>query len=418
MSKNSKIFSVIYCIPFFAISFLPSQYASFFRYPSPLGELRPDFLLLTFCLIFFILISAGQINLTALRELTSLLIISFIFFVMNVLSIYVNDLSFESFRYSLFSFLFCFGFLILASLSRWKINHIFVLKIFAFASTLVSIMGVLEFFQLFDPYKPLYLFDNPWFGSGNTIPRIVSSIGNPLVLSGYLLLIIPILFYLKELSNSENKWNLLILLHILALFLTQSRSALIVFLVMILYFSSKSFNSFFKNSFTALAGISIFLLIISNTGFGQEFVNRLLFRTSYDSITIRGDAFSLTTSILQSGYNLLFGVGPNMVNSYIQNSGMTSIQTLDNVFLMLISSVGILGFIPFVLLLIFLFIKFNRMETSLKKVGNSLLIIFVGMGFSFNVTYYTAVWGCFWAISSLLVMHNMNNKLKNKKLHV
>lgn len=410
---NNKLHHIAVLIPFIAISFMPGQYTGFFRFSTPLGEVRPDFLLIISVMIFFIIINFNKINLVSLSLYTNTLLANFLFLCVSVLSIFVNDLPIDNFRYSLFIFIFSFGFMIISALSYKLVDPVEVLKSLIIVSTIVCMIGMLEFLNIYRPYTALYVADNPWFSyvPGTDNLRIASSIGNPLVLSGYLLLMLPIVLFIRENAHSKMFWNSTLALHLLTLLLTQSRSAYIVMLITILYYSARNFKSLVLNTTLVSLILAFFYFILSVFGGSQTFIDRLLFRAQGESYSIRTEAFSVAYHLLQEKFYLLIGLGPNMVNANLTNR-FSPVTTLDNVFLMTLVSLGILGLIVFISMFVILGFLFSKMHKDIKRIGYSLLIIIIGMGFSFNITYFTSVWGVFWLLVSILIIYDF--KLNEK----
>lgn len=413
-----KISFVMIISPFVVLSFLPSQYVSLFRFNSPLGELRPDIIILAVSLLYFILTGINKINRSVFKEYKGIISALSVYFVVNILSNIFNGFTFDGFRYSLFIIIFGLGFPIIASFGFRKINPEKVIKSLIIVSTLVCIIGLLEFFEVSQMYQNLYLLDNPGFGSGNAIPRIASSLGNPLVLSAYLLLMLPCILYIREIADKKLFWNLSFLLHFLSILLTQSRSGTLIAIAALFYYFSKSIKKTIKYIIIIVVIGSIFYLLLDGLGYGQMLIDRLLFKTNSESVTIRGDAFGITSNILKQGNNLLLGIGPNEVNSYLQRNSYFKIETLDNVFLMSLTSLGLIGFISFIWIFVKTFFVFKKMDKNLRKIGYTLLFILIGMGFSFNVLYYTSVWGVFWLITSMLILWNRNLEKEKSSLNI
>lgn len=413
---QKKFLFCLFISPFAVISLMPSQYSSFFRYASPLGDLRPDFIMVLMVLAWFTFFSLKKVDLTGIRMQKWLLITTSFFFLVNIISIVANRLTFNNFRYTLFIYIFSFGIVLLAALARKVINPIKALKAYLVISSIVCLLGILEFLGIAQPYGGLYIADNEWFaymmGSNRALPRIVSSVGNPLVLSGYLLLMIPVSLYIKEISKKKMTWNIVIGMHLLSLLLTQSRSAFLVGLIIVLYYSTKNIKIFFRNTIT-LALVGVFtVLLLTLMGYGQAFEERLTFNSEGESITIRLQAFYDAHFLLKQGNNALIGLGPNMVNEALETLSFSPVQTLDNVFLMTVVSVGIIGLIAYLSMYWVLWRKFSVMNKSLRKLGYSLLLVMFGMGFSYNVTYFTVVWGVFWSITSLIIIYHYQIKDK------
>ncbi len=270
----------------------------------------------------------------------------------------------------------------------------------------VSLLGIFEFFGI-QPYASYYLFDNPWFNYDNRIidglPRIASSIGNPLVLSGYLLMFFPFTLYIREKESKKLWWNIVVVIHLLALVFTVSRSAFLVVAVILLYYLYKTMNPLKVSGF-----LLVFLIAATGIYFVLEkynlytmFMERVLFKTQSESFSIRAYAYVIVQDVLKQ--NFFFGKGIEL-NNYLLTYGSIRIQTLDNVFLTVLAGSGIIGFMLFMIPLISLANRYRKLKGMEQFVGVAMLLSFIGMGASYNILYFEATWGVFWFLTGILLL--------------
>src|SRR5690606_34346916 len=106
-------------------------------------------------------------------------------------------------------------------------------------------------------------------------------------------LCIPVIFLLKDNSKGKFFWNVVISLHVLAAFLTMSRTAFIVIpLIFFLYlFMNKKLKSILVAPIVVVFLISIFMYILNLFSLGNDFFNRMFFRSSEFSLIHRLNAF-------------------------------------------------------------------------------------------------------------------------------
>ncbi|MEX0379496.1 hypothetical protein AB3X48_20710, partial [Bacillus sp. S4] len=243
ISKKFIHFMII--SPFIALSFIPSGYVSVLRIQTALGQIRPSFILILLCLLSFPMISSFKMDLSKVREMRNVLVALGFFFIVHICSAVVNGLGQSNFQYSIFGFIYSFGALFCLCIYYKQINILNVIKSFLTISSIVCIIGITEFLG-FQPYASLYLIDNQWFNydisSVVGLPRVVSSMGNPLILSAYLLLCFPFVLYMRENDSKRNLWNIITVLHFLTILLTQSRSAFIILVLIILIYSAQNIN--------------------------------------------------------------------------------------------------------------------------------------------------------------------------------
>ncbi|WP_342388768.1 O-antigen ligase family protein [Salinicoccus bachuensis] len=403
-------------LPFGAIVLLPSQYSSLFRFNTPVGELRIDFIFLLIVLVSMIFLSLKKIYISPFRLLSSLIILNTLFLIINLASIFVNGFTLEMLRYVIYIFIISFGMIILVGISWKKVDYHKVIIYSIYFSTIVCMIAILEFFNVFRFYSDLYLEDNVWFSyyEGSSNIRVTSSIGNPLVLSAFLLLMVNVILYVKEISAKKVFWYSILLIHFLTILATQSRSAFICLLIILGYHYFLDIKKNLTVIFAIIISTSTFLVILDYLQADQNFINRLLFKEQSASFNIRYEAYLIAAEMLKDIEIISFGVGPNRVNSILDTIN-TRVQTLDNVFLMTFISTGIFGLLIFTLIFIFIWMKLHNVTYRLKLFGRGLVITMVVMGFSFNITYFSAIWGVFWFYIGIIIM--LNSAEKEKVIH-
>src|SRR5699024_3724910 len=137
---------------------------------------------------------------------------------------------------------------------------------------------------------------------------------------------LPIALFVREKSNNNILWNLVTILHIFTLLLTQSRSAYIVMIIIMIYYSAKNAKNFITNISLATFGILCFYMILLLFNAKENFVNRLLFTDQVESYSIRAEAFTVAYELLYDIKEVLLGLGPNMINLALKNHH-TSVTT-------------------------------------------------------------------------------------------
>jgi len=224
--------------------------------------------------------------------------------------------------------------------------------------------------------------------------------------------------YMRDTEKKKLIWNIVALLHILTIFATMSRSAMLVFVCVFSSYLLKKNKAkgFLKILLMLPIVFSLAILLMDIFDYRQLFLDRLEFKTQSESFSFRIQAFSAIKYILMNN-NFLFGIGPNMVTRYLSTNavGLISHNTLDNVYLMILAGSGMLGLISYVGLLVTISRKINHWESDIKFVGQSLLFIIFSMGFSFNVIFFDSVWGVFWFLVGLMTLHTRNH-LKAKPI--
>ncbi|WP_151035637.1 O-antigen ligase family protein [Bacillus wiedmannii] len=412
--KKSHYF--LFLSPFLTLSLVPSTFVPSLTFSTSIGTIRPTLILLLVGLIFFIVIIKGfKVDFTLVHENLAVINLLLLFFLMNLASIFINGFDSNNFRVSLIIFILSFVFFIFTLIFKDSINSLQVIKISIYISSLVSLIGIIEFFGI-QPYLPLYMIDREYFAYSaalDGLPRVVSSIGNPIILSGYLLLCFPLVLYIRKIEKRKLMWDIIAILHIVCVMFTLSRSSMLTLAVASSYFIIKTekIGKIAKNLFLAISLFLMFYLILRFNGLTQAFEERIFFDSNDISFDIRMQAYEITKNILQST-NPLFGIGRLSLGEYLSNNANFMNGTLENVFLTVLVGMGIIGLSILLGILFFLLRSFSKMNGDLKITGYCLFITFLGLSFFINLLPYDLLWGVFWFFSGLLLLHN--NQINNK----
>lgn len=396
---------MFYLSPILLIAFVPTYYVSIFNV---FGGVKPSLIGL-FILASLLVLTNKKTKLTVIKDNKLLLIFLWLLCFSYFLSVWGSgDYQIGSRNYALAfnqSFIMITATLV-GFLINTKVESLIVFKGIAIISLIVSFIGVLEILNI-QPYLPLYLLDNQTFlynvHSETSIFRIVSSIGNPLVLSSFLVFCLPFIYYLLD-KERKMIWILSLILTLSAIVFTFSRSALIIAVVisviMLMKFSLKRFINITVFSVGTATLIGFVLLSSGEQSFAIE---RLTFQSQAESFSYRIEAFSAISNIINNSPFLGLGVGN--VNSYLlsYNGLLVSHNTLDNLFLDIIASNGLFGIGLLTVCLFLIFINLFNKNFSERKVLLSLLLAFGGMGLSFDLAHYDVTWLFFWFGSGFLL---------------
>lgn len=223
--------------------------------------------------------------------------------------------------------------------------------------------------------------------NGELILRPYGTFSHPNILGGFLVLSS---IFVLGFKNNLNKYllKLVLLFSTLGIFLSFSRVAitswaaflLIYFLTTIVrkYKKPKLNINFLKdNPFFLLTALIIFLLTVFNKFFLERFT---LLSFSDESVTQR-------ISLIESSVNMflkspVFGVG---INNFLNNlepafNSPILIQPVHNIFLLVLSQIGIIGFFVFIYLLVkSITASFYSKENVFIKLSLLVSIIFIGL---------------------------------------
>lgn len=250
-------------------------------------------------------------------------------------------------------------FIVLLALSDTKPIDTFntVSKSLAFFGSIVSLIGILLYFfgqiratqfgtiQYLFSFGPIEIAQRVY---GNKPLRISSLFGNPNTFASFLMISIMMTYYLFLKSFSRAKWGLLLLIQIGSMVLTFSRTgigAIILGLFSLWLFHFSNFK--IKITRFSIILLSLFFFIICFYGFYPSMLNTLKeFRGGLD-LNERGMAWTtLGKNILDHPAS---GVGFGVSNEVILFPKGIDIGS-HNIFIAIISEVGILGLLIFLLL--------------------------------------------------------------------
>lgn len=394
------------CAPFILFSFVPSDFVYKFRLSTPLGYISFTVILI-YCL--FLVAPFIKVDKQILKRCYPVLGMLALFIIVKLISLLANDYSNgglkEIFKTAALSLIV---FYVTITLTRQR-DVPWILKCVVIVSTVVSLLGILEFAYGFQPYFDAYRSNDFISFTYNNVAingylrRVVSSIGNPLVLSTYLLLSLPVVFYLKQKVKRQTLLNISLMAHMLAILLTLSRTSIVILFVVYFIYLLRSHKVSMVIKGTLLLGISASAFYYGLKYFLVDtlFWERMTFKLSSNSLTHRSDSYGVMMTMLHK--NPFFGLGSDGVTSYLINSSWLAIPTLDNVYLQIIAETGLIGIALYVLLLIAIHLKVRKLEPENRFSANILLLVMTCSGFAYHIMYFEAVWGVFWFLLALLL---------------
>lgn len=253
-----------------------------------------------------------------------------------------------------------------------------ILKYFRITNIIISVLGIIQYYFLQDIY-----FSSGWIDANiyNINMRAYSTLLNPNVLAGYLVLCICLsILDLEEIK--EKKFSILsIILASFCLILTYSRGAwATLYVIILLIFLLR------KKIIYILYGIFLCLLMfIINSSSALERIN--INNTIRDhSLFYRLEIYKTMIQIIKD--NFIFGTGLNTMRFYINDYSdiiKAPVYHGHNLLLNIVGETGFIGLIFFVIMLITLFKSYiiiaKSDNSTLRKVGFScflgLLSIFI-----------------------------------------
>jgi len=319
---------------------------------------------------------------------------------------------------------FFFAFFVLTlGLNKKEILSLF--KIILFISLTVSVFGIFQKIGL-----DLFLFGGQ---SEEFMGRIFSTLGHPNFLGSYLLLTIPISVFLF--SKNRLLYGNVILIQLIALFLTLNRGAYLGFIASFLFFlllaSFVCHNKKLKHSI-ALFFISIVLFFISvnlfsNSSFikNTPVVNRLTFsQENLRSVFTRQDLFIGAIQAVKE--KPLLGYGPEMVSSIFPKFKTHKLlineridanpDRIHNEILDILFSYGLFGllfYLSFLILFFYASLKYILISMDAESrmivatLLSSIFALFIANQFGFSSTIHFVY---FWLYVALIFIVLSDNK--------
>ena|GEM_PF-4111340 len=329
-----------------------------------------------------------------------------------------NSLHFLIFRFFIPSFS---TFLISYWLCRDKISLSYILYALLCIGFIISVYAIFEYsFKL----NPIELFFSRYFPSGEgraayfvkrtAFYRASATFGSPTFLGSFL---IPIIFlnfvFLRYLKTRFIRFIFLffLIINLIALTFAASRGAILGFIIScIIFFCMTKTNT---KKTLLLVGIPVLLIsILFTSWYGLEstkgrFIPEYILSSA--AFLERIEAYKIWLDFFK--LNPFFGVGAfNYSKMYATlYSGVPSLSTMDNTFLFILSSCGIIGFIAFLYLLRRLLKLTYIAHRRLKEYDVSLVLLsifsaLIGMLVSFifyNSVGYLAPSFMFWSLAGI-----------------
>ena len=372
------------------IIFLPTQFGKhFWPQSSFVYGLRLDYLSPTiyvtdiFIVLIFVFYLPSFIN--ALRKINKNKLVIFLFFVLSLFLGINSSKNFPAGFYGLIKF-FEFSFLAFYVYQNIKIiNKKIIFYCFSASIVFESLLSFLQYvnqgsigslFYFFGERQ--YFLQTPGVANasinGQLVLRTYATFSHPNVLAGFLVITMFFLFlFLPKGGIAKTLLVSALSLGTLSLFLSLSRASILVWFIclsllfcLLIYKKYKKGKSNIKTSIFAASALIIFslFLIFQNSLLAQRFLSTSLLD---ESIIQRENLFHQAINMFEK--NPVFGIG---LNNFYNNLNPFSnkillIQPAHNIFILILSQAGIIGFLFFLSILIFGFIKIISVKTNKRK---------------------------------------------------
>jgi hypothetical protein len=407
--------SYLSIIPFVFAAFISSDHIIQFRISTPWGLMHPSIIIIAFTIIltFF-----RKYAFTAQSFiLPRLVLISFIMFSLSLgFSVLLNGADLDALMWVSILVLGSGGvYFIAANHSNHKIDGMRLLKIISGVATVVSILAIIEYLSGYNPFSALHQSNEHWIGQPfdvsyiGRLVRVRSSVGHPLVLSAFLVFILPVSLYFAFRSEKKLFWVISTVIQYLGIFVTFSRSAylfgVLILLIYLIRFNVISFKYLIQLiGLLTLTALSGYFLLYRNEITG-EFLERISLQTGTASFLFRIEGWFLAGDFIsKSPY---FGIGVRQLPILIENAlPWFPLTTFDNTFLDLFCEIGIVGFFSYIVFILSPMIPVIRSEDN--EFGRFLplivLLTMIYFSFVFTVVYHQIIWITYWTLQGLFLM--------------
>lgn len=284
------------------------------------------------------------------------------------------------------------------------------------ASVITTILGIIGVIQAYGEHIPnrfaWYYLDYPYFGN---VPRARGLMGTPEMMAHVISLSILLkLGYYKAKYFESWRWNIIILLEVIGLLLTSSKTIFILILILTLFIFIKKKNKGFRVLFGIISALLFFIYMM-----GTHFVVRPKLASSEGSIRTKNymnqtlisdewelektNYFELKKLAIDVGLSQpLFGISGTSFNEYQMMNGLNNIDPLSIyydphcTYLGAFAGYGFPGLViccGLFFLLIKIAVKSYRQNPTTKNLILFLIIIFISIeGINTDILNFRLLW--------------------------
>ena len=392
LNRNRILYSLFYLL----ILFLPTQFGKHF-WPdfSFIFGLRLDYLsptiYLTDILILLIFIFYLPKLKIVIAKTNKKYLVAFGLFLLSMVVGAIGAKNSPAGFYGIIKFLE-FSFLAFFVTNNFKMfNKQFLFIAFLTGIVFESLLAVFQYFNQGSIGGLFYFLGERTFNAatpgianasinGQLFLRPYATFSHPNVLAGFL--IIAMLYLFLFFKNKKILFGG-VLLGTVTLFLTLSRTAILLWIIYLIVLFGTSFVKKYKNGFSNMkflaAGIIISALIVSGFFiFKNSFILQRFFLTKLSDESLVQRQQLITQSFLMIQKNPVFGIG---VNNFFNNlavpkeqTDLSFVQPVHNIFLLVFSETGLIGFCS----AIYLFYKaLRKVFFRFTKKGSKYILLLI-----------------------------------------
>lgn len=308
---------------------------------------------------------------------------------------------------------FCFLLSRMSEESMLKLLDIFFMLLIL-VTTLFSIYGIYQYFAGAEQFAA---WDDPNYLLGQN--RVYSIFGNPNLFAAFLLMVIPINFFIFVFSGCSGliRWalGLMLTLNSMALFLTGSRSGIFAFSLLLicgLLFSLwKLFDKRSSIKIVLIALLTLLASILIVISVNPELITRvqtIFLGDQYSTNAYRMEVWQTSLELIKENCIIGIGIGNDVfrkVYALYMKPGFEALSTYS-VFLKVFVETGVIGASFFVLILLSAFktlwMAYRRYPSLSLLLGTSLLLV-LAQGLFDTVMFRPPIFLLFWFLLAVVV---------------
>jgi len=414
--------SYLAIFPFVFLSFISSDHIIQFRISTPWGLMHPSIVIISFSILLTLF--KKYISKSQSYPVPRFVVITFLMFSLSLgISVLLNGTDLDALMWLAILILGSGGvYFVAVNHNNEKIDGIVLLKILSSVATTVAIIAIIEYITGYNPFCAIHHSSEHWIRQsfeeshlGHLI-RARSSVGHPLVLSSFLLFVMPVTLYFVFQKGRRLFWIISTGIQYLGIFVTFSRSSyllggLLLFIYLIRY---KVISISFKHIIITIVLLTFLIFVgfflLHRNEIINDFLERVSFHSGKGSFHFRLNAWFLAGNFISR--NPIIGVGVRQLPIFITRElPIYPLTTFDNTFLDLFCEIGIVGLFSYILFIISPIISFlnshkNQFECFLPVIVGIIMIYFC---FIFNVAYQQIIWITYWTLQGLFLMIRNSN---------
>ncbi len=283
-----------------------------------------------------------------------------------------------------------------------------IIKIWTLSASVVALIGIMEFFLrrsfLYESIVPNFFYQRYIY-----LHRMMSTFIHPNILGAYMITTLPLIFINKNFKKGVSVFIFVLIL--ISIILTFSRGTwLALFIMAAIYFSISKRPKRVFILFALLLSFTLFSQFIPGKNIFLKELKRRFSVVSLYNYTVTGHRiYNYTLGLNMFKKHPIIGIGWGSFRArfdeYSDEEFPYEIKIPDSVYLMHLSEVGLIGFLPFSLLLLQVIYRRKKRFSALTFSFYCLAVNF----FTFDGFLWISTLSLFWLLLGLLSNKELEN---------